>query len=573
MLNILFIIAIAVLALQLLILVAVLLYGSGLLKKHIGSKKIKKESWLYLSFPHGLTERPENKFSFSNLRLNDIVRSKTVLSDVLLKIKTASEDAKFSGIILNLDKWDIDDEHTTEITEAVEIFKKQGKKVYAYASALCMSNYLAAVSADEIFLDPSDPSGIVIKAPGALVPYFKEAGDKIGIEADVIHIGKHKGSGENFIKSTMSEEYRNSVIKPMENLTGIFAGKVSKSRGFLKDDFASRLKNGDFVFINPQSAVEEKLADRLSTFDEMLEKIGAKKDNLVKLEDYRSLKAKKKAAKIAVVCAEGIISDDKASGLISGSKIRHDKIRSDFEKIKKDKKIKAVVLRVNSPGGSASESDKIYKEITELKKKVPVIGSAGPVSASGGYYILCACSKIIAHPLSVTGSVGVVSLLPNFSRITKKTGINIETVSRGRYSDLFSPFKKDRDDDLCVLKKAMEAVYKKFKQRVSEGRKITAEKTEELAQGQIWTGEEAVEKGLADDAGGLLKAIETAARTAGVEKYSVITYPEKKTMLERLTETEKDEVDILGMVRSIKLQAAFSDRPAALLAGLTLYKK
>ncbi|HQO10194.1 MAG TPA: signal peptide peptidase SppA [Clostridiales bacterium] len=559
---------------------AVLFFFLAAFIAKLSYENIKKDdilngSYLVLSFPEGIIESPTEKIDLMNLEKIELNRKSLTLYDVLKRVEDASDDPLIKGIILDLDNWNAGAEHTNEIAVALNEFKGSSKLITAAGSSLDKSSYMAALSSDEILLDPSNSCNIMLNGFSASVPYLKDLGDKLGVSVNVIHIGQYKGAGENFARNTMSDQFRESILKLLNDRHDLLTGTISERRSLEKSAVSGMIEKGEAVFITPQQALELKLVDKLMSWDEMIKDKHIKKKQLVDIRDYIGKEDQKEGKKIAVIFAEGDIVDSDKGGDFTEDNINPDKFEKILEKIRKDSDVKAIVLRVNSPGGSALASEKILRKIIEIKKTVPVTVSMGPVAASGGYYISCQADKIFADPYTVTGSIGVVSMLPNVKKLYDKIGIKTERISMGKYSDIFDFTKEQSEEDVLLMKSSMEKIYAEFKSRVSDGRKISEEELEKIAQGQIWTGRQAKENGLVDELGGLDHAIADAAKTAGMKNYQLLTYPENKTVYEKIFSADIEEKDALTIlegsgllkdeIEMLKRSVLFGNRPALLL--------
>jgi len=543
--------------------------------ENIRPDEILKGSYLVLSFPEGLTESPSDQITLQGFRAGDLNKKALTLYNVLTDIDHAAGDSRIKGIFIDLDNWSISAEHTNEISSSLVKFKESGKPVTALGSGLDKNNYLAALAADEIIMDPSSSCTIILNGYSVSVPYFKDMGDKLGITVNAIHIGKYKGAGENFSRNSMSDQYKESIEKIMNDRLDLFSGSVSERRGIDRTVFTGRIDKGEMVFITPQQALELKLVDKLMSFDDVVKEKNLKTKQLVDVSDYVIPEDNNGNAHIALIFAEGNIVDGYIETAFGDDTINPDKFEKILSRIKKDKDIKAIVLRVNSPGGSALASEKILRKIKNIKQEMPVVVSMGPVTASGGYYISCHADKIFADPYTITGSIGVVSLLPNFKGISEKIGIKNETIVKGKYSDIFDLTKDQSQDDIQVIRGSMEKIYTEFKARVSEGRKISEIDLEKIAQGQIWTGRQAKENGLIDELGGLNSAIDEAKKLANLDDYKIVTYPENKSIAEKIFSAEFEEKDIFSgfenseyfqsEIAMIKNAFLFANRPALIL--------
>ena len=540
--------------------------------------QITADSYLVLSFPDDLSEAPSELIDLEDFRPGDLGGKNPVFGEVLQKIAYASEDIKIKGIILDLDNWRLSFQHTNELSDKIEEFSKRNKEVIAFGSGFDKANYLAALSADEIIADPSVSASVILNGMSVSVPYFKDMSDKIGVDVEVIHIGEYKGSGENFTRNTMSDQFRTSIERIIDERIDLFTGAVAEKRGLDKTDVMNKIMNGELVFITPQEALEIDLVDRLMSYDEMLKDKMIGKKQIVRIEDYGNEKIHEDRDRIAVIYAEGNIVDGDETAPFSESVIYPSGFEKILEKIRKDDKIKALVLRVNSPGGSALASEKILRKIIELKNDMPVVVSMGSVAASGGYYISCHGSKIYADPYTVTGSIGVVSMLPNFKNLLDTLGINNEKIVRGRYSDIFDLTKERSAEDSEIMRRAMERIYAEFKERVSSGRNIDPDSLELIARGQIWTGRQAKENGLIDEIGGIDSAIDEAAKLSGLEDYDIIGYPENKSFSEKIFSAERIETSVrnpfidnsglTGELENIRQVMLYGNKPLMLMPAV-----
>ncbi|MBN2789043.1 MAG: signal peptide peptidase SppA [Candidatus Delongbacteria bacterium] len=537
---------------------------------------IKKDSYVVLAFPNGLKESPSNEFNLYSMRFKDLNKRELTFYEVLRSIDQAADDSKISGIILDLDSWNISSVHTKELSVAMEKFKESGKKIFAYSNGMNKNSYLAAIYADEIVMPPSNSSNLMLSGYSISVPYYKDLGTKLGINVNVIHIGDFKGSGENFARNSMSDNFRESITDLLDARLELFIDDVTSKRNIDKNTFTTQLLNGDLAFINPNEAIQFKLIDKTQSYDDFLGDKSIRKKQLVQINDYPPKENYTFSdSKIAVVFAEGTIDMGNGNVEYMDDTIYPEKFSKIFDKIEKDKDIKALVLRVNSPGGSALASELILQKIGDLKKRIPVIVSMGPVAASGGYYISSFADKIFLDKYSVTGSIGVVAIIPNFKEMVDKIGINYEKIEKGKYADLFNLTDSTSQEELALFKKVMTETYVEFKDRVSKGRNMDLDDLEKIAQGKIWTGEQAVANGLTDEIGGLQKAIEEAAVIARIKNYSVEMFPKSKSFTEKLFETEMEtSVKIFDRIESKELKSSlrllenslkFSKRPVLLM--------
>lgn len=429
------------------------------------------------------------------------------------------------------------------IREAIESFKDSTDKfVYSYGDFFTNNNYLIASAADSIFVNPNGM--LDINGYGAMIPFFKEMLDKIGIKMNVFYAGNFKSATEPFRRTDMSPENRQQTREYLQDNFDLYVDEVCRSRNIEEENFMKIVN--ELAFNNVDRAVDLGLIDGKiywHEFEELLrERLGlsdGKKINYVDLQEYESksyISKGKSSNKIAVIYAEGeIMYDNDQRGIVS--EVKYHKI---FQKIKKNDDIKAVVLRVNSPGGSAFSSNIIWKEIEELKARgLPVIASFGDYAASGGYYISAGADTIVAHPKTLTGSIGVFSLLPNMTELfNDKLGIQFDTVKISPNALAISPFYDLNQNESSSLQSWTDELYNQFLSIVAEGRGMTVEDVHAVAQGRVWTGQKAVEKGLVDLLGDLDDAIDIAADKADISgDFRIVSYPYiKKEPWEQLIE-------------------------------------
>jgi len=492
--------------------------GLFLVQNRITEKKevkIKENSYLVMDFEKGIKEKErENIFEIKpGIRLYPSLKA----------IETATKDKKVKGIIIDLDNVNISTTHIEEIGKKLELFKKSGKKVYAYGRSMNNLNYILASYANEIIMTPSHSTTAMLTGYYREFPYYKGLTDKMGITYNVIHVGDYKAMGENYVREKMSPEYK-------ENITALFDERykerinlLAKNRKLDSKTLNSLILSGNLAATDAFKLKENKLIDKLENYEKF--KAQNKIENLVDFGEYtRGLSKKKKSGdKIGVIYAEGTIYYDSKSERA----ILPKKLIKELDKASKDKSVKGVVLRVDSPGGSALASEIIYQSLKEFKK--PLYVSMGSVAASGGYYISSAGEKIFASDSTITGSIGVVSLIPNFEEASKKLDINFEKLEKGKFSGIYSVMDKMDSSEREKIMDSSEKVYGEFKSRILENRKNLNESSlEKIAGGRIWTAKKAKENGLVDEIGGLEVAIEALAKDKGIKEYTVFEYKESK---------------------------------------------
>jgi len=461
------------------------------------------------------------------------------LDEILHAIQVAKDDDDISGISINSNFIMAGMAQTQAIRKALENFKTNGKFVYAYGDFYFQKDYYLASVADSIFLNPV--GAMDFKGLSAEVLYYKELQEKTGIKVEVIRHGKYKSAVEPYLSNEMSDANRTQIKELIGSLWNSMVEDISAGRN---------ISNGDLNQIadtlggrNPEYAKASGLIDDMLYYDEyetlLKEASGTSAEddqNYITLSDYVKVSNKKKIHtgkdKIAVIFAQGEILYGEGGPDIIGQGI----MTKAITKAREDKNVKAIVLRVNSPGGSALTSDIIWREIELTKKVKPVVVSMGNVAASGGYYIAVGADKIFAEPTTITGSIGVFGTIPNISELAGNIGINAEQVGTNKNSVDYSLFEPMSEGFRTVVKEGVENTYNTFLSRVAQGRDISIAQADSLAQGRVWSGIDAKRLGLVDELGGLQDAISEAASIAGVDSYGIKKYPKYKSGFERFME-------------------------------------
>ena len=446
---------------------------------------------------------------------------------ILKNLEKAENDPRVEGLILKLDSVCLSRGQAEEFTAKIKEFKKSGKKIYAYAPSFTNQNYVIASAADKIIMPKTMGAMSEIKGYFMEVPYYKTLGDKIGVKMNVIHIGDYKSAGESYDRTEMSREHRENTERILNTVYENFVETVSENRKIEKNVLNEKILDGRFVLADPEIMLRNNLIDEMDYYESFLVKNGI--TNKISLEEYISKlavdpkpkkdKSEKEKDKIAVIYAEGTINYFEDSKKINEI-ITPEKIQKELAIAEKSDDIKGVVIRVNSPGGSALASDIIYNSIKNLTK--PVYISMGGVAASGGYYISAAGDKIYADKETLTGSIGVITMIPNVSELLKKAEINYSVISKGKYSDMGSLIRDLTEDEKDKIRASSLKVYEEFVDRVAEGRNMTREEVLKSAEGRVWLGEEAKEIGLVDEIGGIEKAVGDLALSLGLEDYKVV---------------------------------------------------
>jgi len=461
----------------------------------------------------------------------------------IVNLKKAIGEAKtnenIKGIYLNTGLIIAGQANLLELREVLEDFKTSGKFILAYDEAYSESGYYLASVADELYLNPL--GGIDFNGFSSEVIFLKGFFEKVGIKPEVFRVGEFKSAVEPFILEKMSPENRLQTQSFLSDINAHALAGIAKSKGMSLDSLTKI--NVQMLVRKPEDAVKYGLATALAYEDEidakLKEKLGLKEDDkisTIKVTDLNSTVSSKNITsenRIAVIIAEGDIVSGKQEGSIS-SEIFAEEIR----KARKDKKIKAIVLRVNSPGGSVLASEVIWREMMEAKKAKPLYVSMGEVAASGGYYIAAPADTIVAQPNTITGSIGIFGLWFNVEELlNEKLGVTTDVVATGEYSDFMNPARKMTEVERMIVQNSVEDGYETFIKRVADGRKMNPDSVKAVASGRVWTGAQAKDRGLVDVLGGLETTIKIAAdRIKAGEDYRVVYYPAQKKWFETLME-------------------------------------
>jgi len=497
---------------------------------------ISPKTVLYFDFAQPIGERtPKSPFIPVPAGMGKSVG----LDDILKNISKAKEDENINGIYLNAENLMTGISTVTEIREAINEFKKSGKFVIAYGNYYSQAAYYLATAADEICLNPE--GGLLFKGINAELMFLKGTLDKLNVDVQIIRHGKFKSASEPLFLDKMSQENRRQITELIQSVWNKIIHDVSGSRNSSTDELN---QIADSLLIQTANdALHHKLVDKLLYKDELLASLksrleldSAKKISFVSLDQYRNVKAKKSSTstnKIAVIYATGDVVDGEGTEDNIGS----ERISRTIRKAREDKKVKAVVFRINSGGGSALASEVIWREIALTVKDKPVVASFGNVAASGGYYIACASTKIVSDPTTITGSIGVWAAIPNLKGLmNNKLGITFDNAKTNTNAGFISVTEPLTPYQIAVLQKDVDHIYDVFMSHVSEGRNLPKEKVDSIGQGRIWSGADALKLGLVDTLGGLDAAIGIAAKLANLTDYRLTSLPVLKDPLDKLLE-------------------------------------
>ena len=493
--------------------------------------KIKENSVLTIDFKSKVVEH-ENESESSIFEIKEDAELK--YQDILNAIETAKNDDKIKGLSIELDDIDAGITQIDDIRKSLEDFKKSNKFVYAYGNNVSQASYYLGSVADQYFLNPV--GGIELKGLSTEVIFLKEFAEKYGININVIRHGNFKSAVEPFLRNEMSPENKEQMTTLLNDTWGEISSKIIQSRKLDATEFKTVV---DSLYATiPDLSLKYKLADKLvqkSEYEEIIKnKLNVGKDeklNKVSIRNYAfsQVDTKTNDNKIAVLYASGTIyNGNKYSDIHSERYIQY------IKNLAQDDNIKAVVLRVNSPGGSANASDEILYELQQLKQKKPLIISFGDYAASGGYYISMAGDRIFAQNNTITGSIGVFGVIPDAKNLANRNGIYSDVVSTNANSNMISPFSGLSSGTLAITQRSVVNTYNRFVHFVSKNRKKTAEEVDAVGSGRVWSGKRAKEIGLVDEIGSLNDAVKYAANKANIAEYEAVSYPEKVDKFEQI---------------------------------------
>ena len=506
---------------------------------------VKKNSVMMLDLNGTLVERTQESLEgiFSALTGDD--SNVYGLDDILSSIKKAKENENIKGIYIQASSLSSSYASLQAIRNALNDFKESGKFIVAYSDGYTQGLYYLSSVADKVLLNPK---GMIEWKGIASAPlFYKDLLQKIGVEMQIFKVGTYKSAVEPFISTEMSPANREQVTAFINSIWGQVTEGVSASRS-LPVDSLNALADRMLMFYPAEESVQCGLADTLIYRNDvrnyLKQWVDLKEDDrlpVLGLSDMINVKKnmpKDKSGNIvAVYYASGEITDYSGSST-SEEGIVGTKVIRDLRKLKDDEDVKAVVLRVNSPGGSAFASEQIWHAVKELKTEKPVIVSMGDYAASGGYYISCVADTIVAEPTTLTGSIGIFGMVPNVKELSEKIGLTYDVVKTNKFSDFGNIMRPFNQDEKTLMQMMITQGYDTFVNRCAEGRHMSKEAIEKIAEGRVWTGEAAKELGLVDVLGGIDTALEIAVRKAGIEGYTVVSYPAKQDLLSSLLNTK-----------------------------------
>ena len=499
--------------------------------------QLKENSVLEIKLSGTLTERVnEDLFELEAvlLTIDETQPTPLGLNNLRSSIKKAANASEIKAIYLNCGSLSASPASAQELRTLLENFKTEsGKPIYAYGDNYSQAAYWVASVADTMFLNPQGTIGLVGMA--TQIPFFRQALDKLGVKMEIFKVGTFKSAVEPYILDEISEPNRLQNEKMLNGIWSEMIADITASRSISADD-VNRFVDEGMVFGNPSDIVQLGLVDELKYRNEMTaflkEQFGASYKS-VSLKQMKSVPSADKFSmnKVAVLYAVGEIDSNAAGEMDS------EKIVRELNRLADNDDVKAVVLRVNSPGGSAFGSEQMWFAAKQLRARKPLIVSMSDYAASGGYYMSCIADTIVAQPTTLTGSIGIFGMFPNFAGVTDKLGVNFSTVKTNELSDFGNTMRPMTDSERVILQNYINRGYDLFISRCAEGRNTSNDEIKRVAEGRVWTGADALSLGLVDVLGGLDDAIAIAASKAGLtDNYAVAEYPKQKDELTQILE-------------------------------------
>ena len=471
------------------------------------------------------------------------------LRDAVKAIETAAMDPGVKYILLRPDGLSAGMADLEELRRALVEFRESGKAVVAYLENPGNGSYYLATAADKIYMSSVKGGTYQLIGVATQMMFVKDVLDKLGVNVQLIRHGKYKSAGEMFIRSTASAENREQNQVMVNTAWKNMSGAICTAREISEADFNKLVDNLAFCF--PEDFLKAGLVDELMDHETLVRKLHTlarvESDKEFKLIPFASYVTVKKGVElpgrnnIAIIYADGEIVEGKGYDGIAG-----DRFVKVIDDVRKNPTVKAVVLRVNSPGGSVSASEKIREALALLKAEKPLVASYGNYAASGGFWISAGCQKVYSDANTITGSIGVFSMIPEISKVTKKVGVSIETVGSNKHSDMFSMTRPFDSRELEYMQASVEDIYESFVNLVADGRGLEPARVDQIAQGRVWMGSDALDIALVDEIGTLEDAINYAAGLAGLyssDQYKVVSYPKPLTFAEQLMATMGQTLD------------------------------
>ena len=463
------------------------------------------------------------------------------IRDAVLALQEAANDPAIQFVYLRADGVSAGISQLEEFRGALQAFRACGKPVVAYTEAPGNGSYYLASVADKIYMGNAHGYNYSLMGLSTQLIFLKDILDKVGVNVQLIRHGKYKSAGEMFIRNSSSPENREQNQVMINSSWKAMSAPMAAARDITEEQFNSLLDN--LALVLPEDFLKNGLVDELVDHEALVGKLctlaqvdDVKKMHLVPMADYIQAKVVEVPShnRVAVIYAEGEIVEGEGLSEIAGDRFVHV-----IDKVRKDKNVKAVVLRVNSPGGSVAASMKIRAALDLLQAEKPLVASYGDYAASGGYWISNGCQKIYADATTITGSIGVFSMIPELSKVAKKVGVGVETIGSNKHSDMMSLMRPFDADELAYMQASVEDIYELFVKLVADSRELTVDQVDAIAQGRVWAATDALQIGLIDEIGTLQDAISYAAALADLtssDQYSVSGYPAPLTFFEQLME-------------------------------------
>lgn len=527
--------------------------------------EVKDKSVLVFDLSMNITDTEPSSNQLFRQALSGESENRMSLRKVIDSIEKAQRDRRIVGIYLDARATSGSAGYATlkEVRQALQKFRESGKKVIAYGTDWGEREYYLSSVADTVVLNPM--GGVEVNGFSSQPMFLAGALQKYGVGVQVVRVGKFKSAVEPLVLNKLSPENRQQTQQLLGDIWGEWRNTVSSSRKLTPQKLQAIADND--VFLESTEAKQSGLVDKVAYFDEVVSELkdlsNSKKDaktfQQISLAEYAEVPGKSLGVErdsknhIAVVYAEGeIVDGDGEDGQVGGERFARI-----FRKIRQDKNIKAVVLRINSPGGSAVASEVMQREVRLTQEIKPVVVSMGDIAASGGYWIATNSNRIFAEPNTITGSIGVFGVLMNIQKLANDNGITWDSVKTGRYADVQTVSRPKTPEELALIQRSVNRIYSLFLDKVAQGRKLPQEKVAEIAQGRVWSGETAKKLGLVDEIGGLDVAIEHAASLVKLGKdWELREYPSAGSFEERLFGRIAEEIKVQIGTKEVKLQAS-----------------
>ncbi len=466
---------------------------------------------------------------FSQISMGIFGQEQTSAFEIKQKILKAAFDNRIKGIILEPSGVIMGYSTAHEIRSALDKFRTKGKKVYAYLQMGATKDYYLCAGSDKIFMNPSESGGILFTGVGANLTLMKDFLDKIGVTLYVAQAGKFKGYTDLYTKSTLSTDLRNDLTILFGDVYERLTSDLAKKRNLSEEKMKWIFEKREDIFMTGKIAKSYGLVDSLIYEDDLFSSLNISKEKRISINNYQIYLKPQLGEKIAIIYLNGSIMP--SNGNWTSQTINAKDFRETLKQVTDDSNVKAIVLRINSPGGSSLESDIILNQLRKVRS-IPIVISMGDVDASGGYYISTIGKYIFADPYTITGSIGVVAMIPKFDRLGKKIGVHSESISFGKFTDIYDPWSPLNPESMGALQRSTESIYSEFKNYVGNSRKLTPDEVEAVAQGQAWSAERAKKIKLVDEVGTLEDAIKKAADLAKMKEINVVYYPKQKSILD-----------------------------------------